>query len=175
MDSGVRPIAAVQGADSEAIQALLAQFVAGRRERLRIAGVIEQAAGTSCDCAPGHLLCLTSGRMFPIFQELGRGSTGCSLDPRGLVEAGEQVRADIAAGCDLVVISKFGKLEAEAGSGLRQAFVDAMSAGVPVLTSVSPKFRAEWELFASPFHVLVPACVEAIEQWWDGQSLPVRE
>ena len=46
--------------------------------------------------------------------------------------AAAAVRRDIAAGCDLVVLSKFGKLEA-GGGGLRDAFGAAIEAGVPVL------------------------------------------
>jgi hypothetical protein len=50
------------------------------------------------------------------------------------------VRRDIAAGCELVVLSKFGKLEA-AGEGLAPAFKAALDARLPLLTSVSPLWK----------------------------------
>jgi hypothetical protein len=161
-----KPIAVVQGGESAAIQLLLASFFADWQTRARIVGVIEDILGESCGCAPGHLRNLAGGRSYPIFQNLGPGSTGCSLDGPSLVEAGEQVRRDIARGCDLVVLSKFGKFEAESGSGLLPAFIDAIEAGAMVLTSVAPRFMAAWDQFADPFYEVIPAERPAIEAWW---------
>jgi hypothetical protein len=166
MDFSTKPIAVVQGAETAVIQQLLAEFCARWQQSIRIVGVIEDALGDSCSCAPGHLRNLTGGRSFPIFQDLGPGSTGCSLDGASLVEAGEQVRRDIAGGCDLVMLSKFGKFEAENGSGLLPAFAAAIEAAVPVVTSVAPKFMAAWDKFADPFYVVIPATLPAIEAWW---------
>lgn len=166
MTISAKPIAVLQGAESAAIQQLLAEFWTSWHKRTRIVGVIEDPLGDSCGCAPGHLRNLTGGRSFPIFQDLGPGSTGCSLDGGSLVEAGEQVRRDIAGGCDLVMLSKFGKFEAENGSGLLPAFVAAIEAGVPVLTSVAPKFMAAWDRFAESYYIAVAAERRAIETWW---------
>lgn len=180
----IKPIAVVQGAESAAIQQLLADFCSGWQQRARIVGVIEDQQSDPGSCGPnlsrklgvsrksGHLRNLAGGRSFPIFQDLGSGSTGCALDGPSLVEAGEQVRRDIAGGCDLVVLSKFGKFEAENGSGLLPAFIDAIEAGAIVLTSVAPKFMAAWEAFADPFYVAVPADRDAIEAWWNEATLP---
>jgi hypothetical protein len=77
------------------------------------------------------------------------------------------VRRDIAQGCDLVVLSKFGRLEAE-GGGLRDAFGAAIEAGIPVLTSVSGKFGKAWQNFAAPLSVTVPDDADAIEAWWEA-------
>ncbi len=166
MEIVAKPIAVVQGAESVAIQRLLADFWSKWQQRIRIVGVIEDPSGDSCGCAPGHLRNLAGGRSFPIFQDLGPGSTGCSLDGGSLVEAGEQVRQDIAGGCDLVMLSKFGKFEAENGSGLLPAFSDAIEAGAPVLTSVAPKFMAAWDNFADSYYVVIAAEQPAIEAWW---------
>jgi hypothetical protein len=88
MAISAKPIAVVQGAESATIQLFLAEFCAQWQQRIRIVGVIEDALGDNCGCAPGHLRNLTGGRSFPIFQDLGPGSTGCSLDGASLVEAG---------------------------------------------------------------------------------------
>jgi hypothetical protein len=165
-----KPIAVVQGAESLVIQQLLADFCARWQQRARIVGVIgdppDDSTRHESKVTRDRLRNLAGGRSFAVFQDLGSGSTGCSLDGASLVEAGEQVRRDIAGGCDLVVLSKFGKFEAENGSGLLPAFVDAIEAGVPVLTSVAPKFMAAWNSFADPFYVIVPADPQAIEAWW---------
>src|SRR5690606_32078341 len=115
------------------------------RPSARIAGVIEENHGLpDRACNAGWLRSIADGNAYPIFQDLGPGSTACHLEGGGAASAAEAVRRDIAAGCDLVLLSKFGKLEA-AGEGLAGAFAAALEAGVPVLTSVSPAFREAWE------------------------------
>ena len=47
-----------------------------------------------------------------MFIDLGSGSAACHLESAGVLAAAERVREDIAIGCDLVVLNKFGKLEA---------------------------------------------------------------
>ena len=47
-----------------------------------------------------------------MFNDLGSGSAACHLESAGVLAAAERVREDIAIGCNLVVLNKFGKLEA---------------------------------------------------------------
>ena len=104
---------------------------------------------------------------FQIFQDRGPGAKGCQLAGAGALAAAEAVRRDIAAGCDLVVLSKFGTLEKK-GGGLRDAFTAAIDAGVPVLTSVSPAYMAAWESFAAPLSDIMPLDDERIDGWWQS-------
>jgi Protein of unknown function (DUF2478) len=90
-----------------------------------------------------------------------------------MLPAAEAVRQDIARGCDLVLLSKFGKLEA-GNSGLVDALTAAMEAHVPVLTSVSPAFEAAWAKFAAPLFVTLPADAVEIDAWWQAVRSPVR-
>jgi hypothetical protein len=150
------------------IQALLRNFVASVRPMVRVAGVLEEDPSTVDPAAGEAWLCsLSDARRYPIFQDLGPGSTACSLDADGVVTACEAVRRDIAAGCDLVVLSKFGKLEASR-SGLAEAFAAAVAVRAPILTSVAPKFDAEWAAFAAPLFVILPPEEAAIRRWWNG-------
>lgn len=57
-----------------------------------------------------------SGERFSIFEDLGPGSTARHLDQDGAATTAKVVRRDISAACDMVVLSKFGRLEA-AGKG----------------------------------------------------------
>ncbi len=100
-------------------------------------------------------------------RDLGPGAVACRLDASGVVSAAEAVQQGIAAGCDLVILNKFGKIEAER-SGLAPAFASAIEAGVPILTSVSPKFTEAWERFAAPLYVIVPPDADALDDWWLG-------
>lgn len=166
------PIVVLQGASSAEIQLLMADFAARREaDGLRIAGLIEYAPEGCQGTAPARLRSIANGQTFPIFQELGPGSTACALDSTGLVAAGEQARQEIAAGCDLVVLSKFAKLEAENRSGLLPAFGEAIVQGLPVVTAVAPKFMERWHAFAAPLYACLPAEAAVLEEWWARRSV----
>ena len=172
MAASAKPIAIVQGASSATIQELFRAFVS--RVSAQVVGVVEEACGVPTRaCGPGRLLSLTDGLGYSLFQELGEGSGACALDPQGVILAGEAVRRDVARGCDLVLLSKFGKLEAENRAGLIPAFVAAIEAGVPVLTSVSPKYADAFAAFAAPFYTVLPPEAQAIDSWWDTVRVQV--
>jgi Protein of unknown function (DUF2478) len=164
-----KPIAVVQGAPSAVIQQMFDTLVSRWRPTLRIAGVIEEGHELTDwkRSDGGRLRSIVDGRCYPIFQDLGAGSMACQLEGSGAAAASEAVRRDIAAGCDLVVLSKFGKLEM-GNEGLVPALVAAMEAEVPILTSVSPMFRQAWAEFADPLFVVLPAEAEAVEAWLRG-------
>lgn len=162
MSDLVQPIAVVQGAASADIQALLWSFAVSLRPAARVVGMIEETPLGG----DARLRSLADDRIYPLFQDLGPSSTACSLDSESLTLACEAVRRDIAGGCELVVLSKFGKLEAEEGSGLAAAFAAAVETQTPILTSVAPKFDAPWRAFADPLFVMLPAQEAAIRAWW---------
>jgi hypothetical protein len=162
----VKNIAVVQGAPGPVVQDIFRGLIDRWRSSARLAGVIAEHHGLADRaCSAGFLRNISTGEMFPIFQDLGPGSTACHLDGGSMLPATEAVRRDIAAGCDLVLLSKFGKLEADR-SGLLDAFSAAMEANVPVLTSVSPAFEVAWAKFAAPLFVTLPADPDRIDAWW---------
>jgi hypothetical protein len=166
--SAAKPIAVVQGAASPEVQALLRTFVAGLGPQVRLAGVIEDPiVDADGPCSAGDLKSLSDGRRFSIMQDLGPSAEACRLDAGGVVSACDAVQAGIDAGCDLVVLSKFGKIEADR-SGLAAAFASAMAEGLPILTSVAPRFMDAWDRFAAPLYVILPPDLAAIEAWWGG-------
>ncbi len=168
MADPIKQIAAIQGAPSAEVQSLFQTLVERWRLSVRLAGVVAEDHGLADrSCSAGFLRSLGGGERFSIFQDLGPGSAGCHLAPDGLLAAADAVQRDIARGCDLVILSKFGKLEA-AGDGLRSAFAAAIEAGIPVLTSVSPALAAAWQDFAAPLCVVVPADADRIDDWWRG-------
>jgi hypothetical protein len=164
-----KKIGVVQGSPSAIIQPLLAEFAARNCRTRKIVGVVEQtqeSAELSCDA--GQLVSLLNGQRFQLFQDLGPGSTACRVYPEGALFAAETVRRDIEAGCDLVILSKYGKLEAERQSGLLSAFVAAIEIDAPILTSVAPKFETAWKRFASGMYVTLQADADSLENWWWG-------
>jgi len=162
-----KQIGVVQGAPSAVVQALLRRFVARLPPGVRAAGVVEDeaVADDAGGCSAGELMSLSDDRRFAILQDLGASAVACRLDSAAVVSACEAVQQGIAGGCDLVVLNKFGKVEAER-SGLAPAFASAIEAGLPVLTSVAPKLSEAWDRFAAPLYVILPPELEAIEAWW---------
>jgi Protein of unknown function (DUF2478) len=172
MGGRFKKIAVVQGVPSAQVQELFQTLVDRWQPSARLAGVVAEDHGLADRaCSAGFLRSLGNGQRFPIFQDLGPGSMTCHLAEAGALAAADAVRRDIATGCDLVLLNKFGKLEA-AGGGLRDAFGAAMEAGVPVLTSVSSGFAAAWQSFAAPLFVVVPADADMIDAWWNAVRLP---
>jgi hypothetical protein len=162
----VKRAAVVQGAPSAVIQQIFHTLVDRWRPTVRIAGVVaEDHRLPDSRCRAGYLRSIVSGALYPIFQDLGSGAEACDLKEKGALAATAAVEKDIAAGCDLVLLSKFGKLEA-ARRGLTEAFTAALTADLPLLTSVSPAFEAAWEAFAAPLYDILPAEAEPIETWW---------
>jgi len=173
MDEPMKRIAVVQGVPGAQAQDLF-QVVARRwQASARLVGVIaEDHDLPDRACSAGYLRSLANGERFPIFQDPGPGSTGCHLAGDGAIAAAAAIRRDIAEGCDLVVLSKFGKLEA-GGGGPRDAFAAAIEAGIPVLTSVSTAQLAAWEAFAAPLFTVVAADADRIDAWWQHLRPPV--
>ena len=164
--ASIKKIAVVQGAPGATVQALFHTLADRWRPTMRLAGVLAEEHGLADRvCSAGFLRSLAGDERFSVFQDLGPNSAACHLDGAGMVMAADAVRRDIERGCDLVVLSKFGKVEA-ARSGLAPAFASAMEASIPILTSVSPKFGEAWDRFAAPLYVILPPELVAIEDWW---------
>jgi hypothetical protein len=158
-------IAVVQGAPGAVIQDLFSALVGRWSQTLRVVGVVAESHGfTDRRCSAGYLRRITSGERFAIFEDLGPGSTACHLDESGATAAAEAVREDMVVGCDLTLLSKFGRLEV-AGKGLRSAFTAAVEAHIPLLTSVSPAAAKAWENFAGTGFITLPADDAAIDAW----------
>lgn len=162
--TGLPRVAAVQGEARNLVQGLLSQLAVSWRARgLRIAGVVEEFTVENAR-ETIVLRDLKSGASFPLYQDLGSGSTSCSLDSAGLAAACLSVETAIEQGCDFVILSKFGKLEAS-GSGLVGAFHAAVAADRPIVTSVSHSLTEAWSGFANPLTMFVKPDFDAIETW----------
>lgn len=160
-------IATVIGADSATTQALLATMAAGwRASGTRVVGVIAESHGLSDrTCGAGILRDIASGKPHRIYLETAPSHTSCHLDAAGVEAACAEIRDQILTS-DLVILSKFGKLEAMR-AGLADAFEAAVTAGKPILTTVSDKHRTAWEAFA-PDAISLSADETALRTWWDA-------
>ncbi|HRO48596.1 MAG TPA: DUF2478 domain-containing protein [Hyphomicrobium sp.] len=165
MLDGKGNFARVVDVDSATAQRLFADAVWRWRARgLRVAGVIEETHGLAGRaCTAGVLRDVATGERHSIFLDILPQGRVCHIDARGAESAGASVLAGLAD-CDVVVLSKFGKLEAD-GRGLAGAFQAAAAAGKPVLTWVGGKHLEAWDAFEPDGKVVAPS-LPSIGLWW---------
>lgn len=165
MQDRKRHIARIVGTDSATAQTLFAEAIRGwRTTGVRVAGVIEETHGLAGrTCSAGVLRDVATGERHSIYLEILPPGKICHIDANGAEVATRSVLTDIAES-DVVVLSKFGKLEA-GGRGLIGAFEAAAAAGKPLLTTVSEKHLEAWDTFAPDAETIAPS-VAAIEHWW---------
>lgn len=130
---------------------------------MRIVGVIAENNDVAGACSAGLLRDIVSGRSFSIQLDAAPAGTTCHLDSRGVEDACAELLPGIAT-ADVVVLSKFGKLEAMQ-QGFWRAFSAAVAAGKPLLTTVSSRHAEAWRAFAPQAEWLQPDN-PSIEQWW---------
>lgn len=143
------PIDAVIYSEGRDVDRLLQRVVVLATERgLRSAGFIQidapRPGRTRCDM---RLHSLLTGEAVAISEDRGPGARGCRLDADELLRATTLARKDLASRPDLLVINKFGKVEAE-GGGFRSLIAEAVDFGVPVLIGVPWRNIDPWRSFA---------------------------
>jgi Protein of unknown function (DUF2478) len=92
-----------------------------------------------------------------------KGQTSCHLDAANVASACKALLDQIPIS-DLVVLNKFGKLEA-IGQGLAAAFELAIGEGKPVLTTASHRHCDAWRAFA-PATDFLSSDKTALQYWW---------
>jgi hypothetical protein len=146
--SEVGKIAALRNVDGQQIQVLLAAMAAEwRAEGAHVAGVVAELHGLpDRTCSAGFLRDVAFDKAHSIYLDTPASPTSCHLDVAGVAAAGAALLGQIPES-DLVILNKFGKLEAM-GQGLAAAFRCAVDAGKPLLTTVSAAHSEAWRAFA---------------------------
>jgi nucleoside-triphosphatase THEP1 len=169
MSSEVTPVlAAVRYEPGFDVNSTLRRVVARLRAKgLRVGGVLQEAEVVPDEsCARLHIVDIRTGKSERITQDRGRESEGCKLDPRGLAEIAHCLTDAIKAGADLIIINKFGRAESE-GEGLLSSIADAVTAGIPVLTTVREPYVESWRSFHGGLATELPMSEDAVAQWCD--------
>jgi len=168
--SSIAVIANREGQDS---QALISRAAADwRGAGVRVVGVLAENNDAEGSCSAGFLRDIASGRKYSIHLDALPTGEMCHLDATGLTDACAVLLGQIDS-ADVVIISKFGKLE-EMQQGLRAAFSAAVAAGKPLLTTVSRKHVQAWTAFAPTATWLEPHD-HSIEQWWQAALPQLRQ
>ncbi|MDE2167271.1 MAG: DUF2478 domain-containing protein [Alphaproteobacteria bacterium] len=161
----VKTIAIIQGSSTASAQELFQDIVERWSPQIRIAGVIEERDRANRRlCRAGSLRSLGDNSLYPMFEDTASSSAGCDVEQAGLGSAAVAIRRDVETGCDLVILSKFGKLEAE-GLGLRAAFTACVEAKIPLLTYVPIRLSRPWKSLVGAQSIFLPAEALAIDDW----------
>lgn len=163
--------AVVYGSDQDC-DALLAAFAAARLgEGFRVVGLVQvNGADMTCEGMEMALKDLATGRQVNICQDLGAGSVGvCRLDATGLAEAAGLLRAALVTPADLVVVNKFGRMEAD-GAGLVGEIGEAAGSGRPLIIGVPRRLVEAWDAFAGGMDVKLACDEQALTDWWRDVS-----
>lgn len=153
-------------------EAVLAGFAAELAARgFRVGGLTQDTAvgDDGCKCRM-EVTELDTGRRLSLTQALGAGSRSCSLDPAALAEASGALRRAVAAGVDLLFVNKFSKAE-KGGRGLSAEMLDAMAAGVPLLTAVPGMYIEDWVRFTGGRGQMLMPARAALWRWWGPERL----
>ena len=161
--TGSSSIAVIANRDGQDNQALLSWAAADwRAAGTHVVGVLAENNSAGGVCSANFMRDIASGRRFSIHLDAPPAGTDCHLDSAGMEEACAALLGQIPQ-ADVVVFSKFGKLEAM-GQGLWAAFAAAAAAGKPMLTTVSAKHVDAWTRFA-PEALWLNADRPSIERW----------
>jgi nucleoside-triphosphatase THEP1 len=154
----VRPLTALVYDEGFGIGEVFQSIVASAKNAgLRLGGVIEAPAasnlpGRRCDMFLHDLAC---GRKVKISEDRGAHARGCRLDMDGLARICALVLSSLSQ-CDLVLLNKFGKTEAE-GGGFLCIVSDALGLSTPVIIGVPRRNLGAWRAYAGEYAVEIEA------------------
>lgn len=115
---------------------------------------------------------LGSETVLQLSEDRGKEARGCRLDRGALSEAAALLSASLENGPEIVILNKFGKLEAE-GRGLRDALADAVQLGMPIVVGVPYRNIEQWRIFAEGLAEECPIDSSRLHEWLLQQGLNV--
>jgi nucleoside-triphosphatase THEP1 len=140
-----------------------------RRRGFRPAGLIQLGHRPPWDDRSVRLVSLPGEETMSLRHDVGTPTVGCRPDLDQLSAARRAVAAAIARGADLVIVNRFGRMEAE-GGGFADEIRAALAADLPVLITVpEPRFTA-WTRFSQGMGVKLECARGPLEAWWRSVS-----
>lgn len=165
-------VAVILNREGQDCQSLLASLTEGwLAAGVKVAGVLAQDNEGEGVCSAGFLRDIGSGVRYSVHLDAPPPGKTCHLDAAGMSEACTGLLGQIDT-AEIVVLSKFGKLEA-LRRGLWTAFDAAASAGKPLLTTVSPKHLEAFGAFC-PEAARLDADGASIRHWWQATAPAAR-
>ena len=166
-------VAALLYTDTAAIQAVVINAVRRLRQNGLTAGGLVQRLGERQSNGK-HAVWLddvTTGDTTRLDEPRGPGARACILDTGALAQGAWMLRRAIDSKPDVVVISRFGSVEAE-GGGLRAEIAEAVCSGAAVLIPVRESLLPDLEIFLGGIPAVLPSDPAAIAAW--GKAMVAR-
>lgn len=164
-ESSARVAAIVYRSGNRIEEFLAAVAVRLKVRGMAVAGLLQHSLRTGVEdrCA-FEMEDLWCGARYPISQDLGPGSAACSIDHAAIASASAVLRHAIDVRPDVVLVNKFGALEA-AGEGLREEMNLIVCAGLPMLTTVNEDQLEAWRAYAGSEGAELPMDLDAVVRW----------
>jgi nucleoside-triphosphatase THEP1 len=161
-------VAAIHHDGSGHIDAALAGFAAQQRQAGRcVLGLLMRQRVGDASCQSAMVLTdIETGEAYGVSQALGSGSNACSADPQAFARASRVLHDALERQPDLVIINRYGSLEAENG-GFVAELLALLAQGIPVLTVVSTRHLDAWHRFVGEAPLL-PSIPAAWAAWLDA-------
>lgn len=117
---------------------------------------------------------LASGEIFQLSEDRGKLAGGCRLDSEAIASAAVILSRSIARRCDLLIINKFGKTEAE-GRGLRDVIAGAIVEEIPVVVGVPRRNLHAWQQFSGGQGELSELDRASMTEWVEGKLATLQK
>jgi hypothetical protein len=98
---------------------------------------------------------------------------GCRFDSAALMEGGALIDAALKKAPELLILNKFGRLEAE-GGGLRDVIADAIQLGIPAIVGVPCRHLEAWRQFTDGRAEETAINAARVRQWLARQGLAIQ-
>lgn len=142
-----------------------------RTAGLSVAGLVQlntfERDPGKCDMAVEELF---SGTILQLSEDRGKEAHGCRLDRSILTQAAGLLLGALEQRPDILVLNKFGKVEAE-GEGLRDALAKAVEMGVPIVVGVPFRNLDQWRIFAGDMAEECPVDSAELQRWLQARGL----
>ena len=162
--------------DGVAADKFLADLGYGLRAAgLRVAGLVQHNRFVrdrrKCDMEVEELW---SGILLRISEFRGDGARGCRLDRSALTEAVTLMKTALANRPALLILNKFGKVEAE-GAGLRDVIAEAFGLEIPTIIGVPLRNVDQWRSFAGDLAEEGTLDAARVSRWLTARGIACRE
>ena len=137
-----------------------------RRSGHRVVGAIQHGAH-SPDAAELGAMLLPGEQVVNLGHHRGNNPHGCGINAGRLAGIARTIAASIEEGVDLVIVNRFGKLEAQ-GHGMVRLIRQAVDADIPVVTAVPEHRFAAWVRYSGGMSVRLPCRRAALDAWWQS-------
>ncbi|WP_426437116.1 DUF2478 domain-containing protein [Bradyrhizobium genosp. P] len=131
---------------------LMEVIVRCRKAGFPLAGIIQRRIGGSVHRCHMLFVNLATGEQTSIFVDRCPASRGCKLDEDAMLQVVAQLGQDLAKGPKLLVLNKFGKVEAES-VGMRELIAQAIFDGIPAVIGVPKRNLSAWREFAGDLSI----------------------